>query len=178
MHPKYVVAHLVAATALSSPVLCLMYARFDNVQDHKDRAHQIDKRESYIFDSIAGCQKEGFSASECEQSWKSASKFLRQSGTKAFYGSLSDCFNVHGDCGSATVEKNSIRLLAALPVPGTPLIIPIIGPTKSKSTIFYPKNIGWQAAKSDINISVPVFPAKDGGRVVRADGKYIKKPSI
>lgn len=146
--------------ALLSP---FVYVAHKNSNELDSLIKEIDRSASVVFNSVAECKRDGYGAAACEESRKNAIDVAESLGTALSYSSRQACFNNHGMCSTVMVMIPMTVMSGNTPI--TTYI-----PTETH----YPAVAGWQAMRSDIQKSVPLYTVNDSKNMVRRDGKVFK----
>jgi hypothetical protein len=159
------VASFAKMTALTTCAVAVFLSPFvyhanSNSDALKQTIEEIDSGRSAVFNSVAACEARGYSTAECNASQKIAQDVARSLGASVSYSSAQDCFNRHGACSSETVMIPITTMSGNVPIT-----------TYVPSTTHYPPVAGWQAASSDLNKAVPLYPTQGSQTLMRRDGR-------
>lgn len=146
-----------ATAALLSP---FVYHAHNNVDALQQTIEEIESGRSAVFNSVAACVEQGYSAEKCSASQKIAQDIATSLGTNVSYSSAQDCFNRHAHCSSQTIMVPITTMAGNVPIT-----------TYLPSTSHYPPVAGWQAARDDLTKAVPLYPTQKAQTLVRRDGK-------
>ncbi|MBU0858709.1 MAG: hypothetical protein KJ667_02110 [Alphaproteobacteria bacterium] len=154
----------VGAAVIASP---FVYVAHQNNQEMQRTFADLDSRRTAVFQSVRDCTAQHFSATACTQSQDAAINMARGLGTALSYSSGTNCQARHGQCR----EESTL-------VPITTYVNNVPITTYTESTSYHPAVLGWQAARDDLSVVVPLYQSSDPAVLLRRDGQSFTRPGL
>lgn len=161
---------LAGSSALFGP---FYYAATENKAALKERFASLDRSVTETFTSVSGCISKGYGEANCQNSQEEALKVAKTWGTTLSYGSSAACTMKHGTCHDEITMVPMVSTAVVSSFNNSSLqTMTIVTPQPSSS--YHPAIVGWQANKSNLSESVPLYSSQTQGTGVRFDGKEIR----
>lgn len=156
---KFIGVLALPTAAIMAPI---QYFSSNNAEDLERTFEDLDSRPTIVFQSVASCTNEGYSYVDCEASQQVALDISDELGTTVSYSSESKCAQNHGSC------DQRIWMQPMIISTGKTTII-----NQIPHTAYTPPIVAWQAAASDLSVSVPLYSGPEKGTAVRKDGRTL-----
>jgi uncharacterized protein YgiB involved in biofilm formation len=152
-----------AVGLIASP---LIYITHHNAEKLNDRIEYLDSTPTVVFNSVAHCVSQGYSASDAQESYNEAKDIAGNMGTTLSYDNEDECADIHPN-----YEENKTPIYTTTMVGKTP-IQTLVG----YSTSYHPPMVAWQAVAHDISEAVPLYETHDEDTLMRKDGQTFLRP--
>lgn len=143
-----------------------VYVGHQNAQALTRTFNDLDSRLTVVFQNAAACEAARYPAADCRAAQDRAVGLAGGLGTSLSYDSAQKCATNHGlTCREETTM---------IPITTYSGNVPIT--TYTYSTSYHPPAVAFQAARDDLRVAVPLYPAADSAYLLRRDGRLFPHP--